>query len=133
MGWIVFSIEALKELAQELKSDVYALYLARSDPRIPWYAKAVMVLTVAYALSPIDLIPDFIPVIGYLDDLIIVPAGIALAIYLMPENVLEEYRKRAKTELVNKKIHSWVGLLIIIIIWLLVLYLFIKFVSRFWG
>jgi uncharacterized membrane protein YkvA (DUF1232 family) len=126
----MFSIESLKQRARELKCDVYALYLARGDPRIPWYAKTVMVLTVAYALSPIDLIPDFIPVIGYLDDLIIVPAGIALAISLMPDNVLEEYRERAKKELANKKIHSWAGLLIILLIWLLVLCLVVKFVLR---
>ena len=129
----MFSIEALKQRARELKCDVYALYLARGDPRIPWHAKAVIVLTVAYALSPIDLIPDFIPVIGYLDDLIIVPAGIALAISLMPDNILEEYRERAKSELANKKIHSWAGFLIIIFIWLLVFCLVVKFVFRVWG
>ena len=129
----MFSIESLKQRARELKCDVYALYLARGDPRIPWHAKAVMVLTVAYALSPIDLIPDFIPVIGYLDDLIIVPAGIALAISLMPDNILEEYRERAKSELANKKIHSWAGFLIIIFIWLLVFCLVVKFVFRVWG
>lgn len=124
----MISLQSLKDRAGAMKCDVYALYLARGDPRIPWYSKAIMVLTVAYALSPIDLIPDFIPVLGYLDDLIIVPAGIALAISLMPENVLEEYRERAKTELAGKKIHSWVGLLIIILIWVFVLYLVFKIV-----
>jgi uncharacterized membrane protein YkvA (DUF1232 family) len=128
---IMFSVESLKQRANNLKCEVYALYLARSDSRIPWRAKVVIVLTVAYALSPIDLIPDFIPVLGYLDDLIIVPAGIAYAISLMPENVLEEYRERAKTELPDKKIHSWVGLFIIVIIWLLVLYLVVKIILRF--
>ncbi|OPY16771.1 MAG: hypothetical protein A4E69_00164 [Syntrophus sp. PtaB.Bin138] len=120
------SLESLKERAHNLKCDVYALYLARGDPRIPFPAKVVIVLTVAYALSPIDLIPDFIPVIGYLDDLIIVPAGIAYAIKLMPENMLEEYRERAKIELANKKIHSWAGFAIILLIWLLVLFVIIK-------
>lgn len=124
------TVELLKERARALKSDVYALYLARGDPRIPWHAKAVIVLTVAYALSPIDLIPDFIPVIGYLDDLIIIPAGIAYAISLMPENVLEEYRERAKTELAGKKIHSWIGMLIIILIWFFILYLVLKTIFR---
>jgi uncharacterized membrane protein YkvA (DUF1232 family) len=126
----MFSLESLKQRSQNLKCDVYALHLARSDPRIPWHAKAVIVLTVAYALSPIDLIPDFIPVLGYLDDLIIVPAGITYAISLMPDNVLEEYRERAKTELANKRIYSWAGLLIIVLLWLLVLYLVVKFVFR---
>ena len=129
----MFSLESLKQRVQDLKCDVYALYLARGDPRIPWHAKVVIILTVAYALSPIDLIPDFIPVIGYLDDLIIVPAGIALAISLMPDNVLEEYRERAKTELENKKINSWVGLMIVVLIWLIVLYLVVRFVLPIWG
>ena len=129
----MFSLESLKQRVQDLKFDVYALYLARGDPRIPWHAKVVIILTVAYALSPIDLIPDFIPVIGYLDDLIIVPAGIALAISLMPDNVLEEYRERAKTELKNKKINSWVGLMIVVLIWLIMLYLVVRFVLPIWG
>jgi uncharacterized membrane protein YkvA (DUF1232 family) len=129
----MFSLESLKQRVQDLKCDVYALYLARGDPRIPWHAKVVIILTVAYALSPIDLIPDFIPVIGYLDDLIIVPAGIALAISLMPDNVLEEYRERAKTELKNKKINSWVGFMIVLLIWLIMLYLVVRFVLPMWG
>jgi len=123
--------ESLRQCAHDLRSDVYALYLARSDPRIPWYAKAVMVLTVAYALSPIDLIPDFIPVLGYLDDLIIVPAGIALTIRLLPENVLEKYRERARIELSGTKIHSRAGLLLIIVIWLFVLLLAVMILFRF--
>ena len=129
----MFSLESLKQRVQDLKCDVYAHYLARGDPRIPWHAKVVIILTVAYALSPIDLIPDFIPVIGYLDDLIIVPAGIALAISLMPDNVLEEYRERAKTELKNKKINSWVGFMIVLLIWLIMLYLVVRFVLPIWG
>ena len=90
------SLESIKQSTEALMSDVYALYLARGDPRIPWYAKAIIVLTVVYAFSPIDLIPDFIPYLGYLDDLIIIPAGIALAVNLMPKDVWEEYRKRAR-------------------------------------
>jgi uncharacterized membrane protein YkvA (DUF1232 family) len=129
----MFSIESLKKRSQNLKCEVYALYLARRDPRIPWHAKAVIVLTVAYALSPIDLIPDFIPVLGYLDDLIIVPAGIAYATSLIPDNVLEEYRERAKTDLANERIYSWAGLLIIALLWLLVLYLVVKFVFNFFD
>jgi len=97
-------------------SDVYALYLARNDPRIPWYAKAIIVLTVLYALSPIDLIPDFIPFFGYLDDLIIVPLGIALAIWLMPEDVWEEYRKLARAGFAGIRLNSWEGVLLILFI-----------------
>jgi uncharacterized membrane protein YkvA (DUF1232 family) len=76
--------ERLKRWAGTLKRDVHALYLASRDPRVPWYAKAIGIAVAAYAASPIDLIPDFIPVIGYLDDLIIVPLGIALVIRLIP-------------------------------------------------
>ena len=110
------SFTSFKQRAENIMSDVYALYLARGDPRIPWYAKAIIVLTVVYALSPIDLIPDFIPFIGYLDDLIIIPAGIALAIWLMPKDVWEEYRERAKAGFANIKLDSWEGILLILFI-----------------
>lgn len=85
----------LKDWAREIKRDVTALYLAARDPRVPWYAKAVALAVAAYALSPIDLIPDFIPVIGYLDDVIIVPLGILLAVRLIPSDILEEHRTNA--------------------------------------
>ncbi|RPI39115.1 MAG: DUF1232 domain-containing protein [Methanoregulaceae archaeon] len=110
------SFASFKQRAGEMMSDVYALYLARGDPRIPWYAKAIIVLTVIYALSPIDLIPDFIPGIGYLDDLIIIPVGIALAVRLMPEDVWEEYRGRAKAGFAGIKLDSWEGILLILFI-----------------
>jgi uncharacterized membrane protein YkvA (DUF1232 family) len=89
------ALENLKRWARILKSHVKALELARKDPRVPWAAKAVLVLVVAYALSPIDLIPDFIPVLGLLDDLILLPLGIALAIRLMPKDVWAECQLRA--------------------------------------
>ena len=87
---------AWKERARGLKQDAVAVSLAVRDPRVPWYAKAVGVCVVAYALSPIDLIPDFIPVIGFLDDLIVVPLGIALALRLIPEPVMSDCRARAQ-------------------------------------
>ena len=86
-------VERLKVWARALKRDVLALYRSARDPRVPWYAKAVAGLVAAYALSPIDLIPDFVPVLGYLDDLLIVPAGIWLAIRLIPADVLAEHRR----------------------------------------
>src|SRR3989304_9204618 len=91
-------IGSWKEKVKRLKTDVYALYLAFKDRRTPWYAKAFIILIVAYALSPVDLIPDFIPVIGYLDDLILVPAGIYLAIKMVPAGVLAECRQKAISE-----------------------------------
>ena len=88
---------SLKAKAKQLKSEVYALYLASKDPRTPWYAKALAALIIGYALSPIDLIPDFIPVLGYLDDLIIVPAGIVLLLKMIPKEVMEECREKARS------------------------------------
>ena len=85
----------LKNRARALKRDVSAIYIARRDPRVPWYAKALAIGVAAYALSPIDLIPDFIPVLGYLDDLIIVPLGIWLVIALIPADVMAECRALA--------------------------------------
>jgi uncharacterized membrane protein YkvA (DUF1232 family) len=85
----------LKGWARTLRGEVHALYLAGRDPRVPWCAKAVAALVAAYALSPIDLIPDFIPVLGYLDDVILVPLGILLAIRLIPPGILAEHRSAA--------------------------------------
>src|ERR1700737_1280635 len=85
----------IKIWAQNLKRDSHAVYLASRDPRVPWYAKALAVAVAAHALSPIDLIPGFIPVVGYLDDLIIVPLGIWLVVSLIPDEVMAECRARA--------------------------------------
>jgi uncharacterized membrane protein YkvA (DUF1232 family) len=89
-------LQALRQRARLIKRDTYALYLACRDPRTPWYAKILAGAIVAYALSPIDLIPDFIPVLGYLDDIIIVPLGIVVAIRLIPASVIAECRERAQ-------------------------------------
>ncbi len=82
--------------AERLKRDAYALYFVARDPRTPWYARALAAAVVAYALSPFDLIPDFVPVLGYLDDLVIVPLGIALVLRLVPRAVLDDCRVRAQ-------------------------------------
>jgi uncharacterized membrane protein YkvA (DUF1232 family) len=89
-------VGTLKERARALHQETSALYLAVRDPRTPWYAKAVAAAVVAYALSPFDLIPDFVPVLGYLDDLIVVPLGIALARKLVPEPVMTACREQAR-------------------------------------
>ena len=86
---------SLRAKARTIRRDVQALRLAVRDPRVPWYAKAVAIAVTAYALSPIDLIPDFIPILGYLDDLLIVPAGIVLAIRLVPAELMAELRLAA--------------------------------------
>lgn len=90
--------QRLRDWARLIKRDVHALYLARRDPRVPWYAKALAALVAGYALSPIDLIPDFIPVLGYLDDVILVPLGIAAVIRLIPPEVMAEHREMAAAQ-----------------------------------
>lgn len=115
----------LKQRARHLKSETFALYLAARDPRTPWYAKLLVAGIVAYAFSPIDLIPDFVPVLGWLDDLILVPIGIALAIKLVPHPVLAECRARARETMRNGKPVSWIAGAVIAAIWLVLGALFI--------
>jgi uncharacterized membrane protein YkvA (DUF1232 family) len=110
-------LAALKAWARTLKRDVHAIYLAARDPRVPWYAKGLALAVAAYALSPIDLIPDFIPVIGYLDDLIIVPLGIWLVVSLVPVDVMTEYRAIASAA--GERPVSKSGAAAIIAIWIL--------------
>jgi uncharacterized membrane protein YkvA (DUF1232 family) len=112
------SIHKLRLWARTVKRDVVALYLAARDPRVPWYAKAVAACVAAYALSPIDLIPDFIPILGYLDDVILVPLGIALAIRLIPPPVLEEHRNSAAAHAGTRPI-SRIAAAVIIGIWVM--------------
>ncbi len=108
-----------KGWARALKREVYALYLAYKDPRVPWYARLVAGGVVAYAFSPIDLIPDFIPVIGYLDDLVLVPLGIALAIRLIPAAVFAECREEAGRVMAAGKPTNWAAAGVIIALWVL--------------
>lgn len=91
-------LSSWKKAVQRLKTQTAALYWASRDPRVPWYAKALALLVVAYALSPIDLIPDFIPVLGQLDDLVLVPLGIALALRMIPADVMEECQQKAAAQ-----------------------------------
>jgi len=108
----------LKQRARHLKGETFALYLAARDSRTPWYAKLLVAGIVAYAFSPIDLIPDFVPVLGYLDDLILIPMGIALAIKLVPHSVLAECRARAQETIQNGKPVSRAAGAVIVVIWL---------------
>lgn len=85
----------VKQWAQQLRRDVVAVWIAAHDPRVPWYAKLLAAAVAAYALSPIDLIPDFVPVLGYLDDVVIVPAGILLTVRLIPAGLMDEFRAEA--------------------------------------
>jgi uncharacterized membrane protein YkvA (DUF1232 family) len=119
-------IESWKTKSKQLKTEIVALYLASKHPRTPWYAKALAGLIIGYALSPIDLIPDFIPVVGYLDDFIIIPAGISLLFRIIPKDILEECRAKAQSDLLNNKSKNWVAGVIIVFIWLLAIYLILS-------
>ena len=112
----------LKAWARNLKRDSHAIYLASRDPRVPWHAKILAVAVAAYALSPIDLIPDFIPVVGYLDDLVIVPLGIWLVVSLIPDEVMAECRARADE--VGQRPVSRAGMIAIIVVWIIAAVLF---------
>jgi uncharacterized membrane protein YkvA (DUF1232 family) len=117
MNWF----EALRNRARALKREVTALALAVQDPRTPWLARILAAVVVAYAFSPIDLIPDFIPLLGYLDDLILVPAGIALVIRLIPVEVMADARLRGDTLDVKKPWLRYLTAAFIILLWMAVL------------
>lgn len=108
--------EAWKARARDLKREVYALYFACRDSRVPWYAKALAAGVVGYAFSPIDLIPDFIPVLGYLDDLILLPLGVMAVRAMIPAAILAECRERAKD--LEDKPRNRVAAAVIVAIWL---------------
>ncbi len=111
----------LRDRARALKNETLALYVACRDPRTPWYAKALGVIVAGYALSPIDLIPDFIPVLGYLDDVILVPLGIAAVLKMIPKAVMEESRARAKKMFAKGSPKSRAAAAIVILVWIGVL------------
>jgi uncharacterized membrane protein YkvA (DUF1232 family) len=111
---------SVKAQARALKQEILAVSLAARDPRTPWYARGLVILIVAYALSPIDLIPDFVPVLGYLDDLIIIPGGIWLAIRMIPPEVLAEARSRAAASGVDRSLGRF-GMVIIGFLWIVAL------------
>jgi len=115
MGWI----EATRAWARRIKRDAVTLWFARSHPRTPWHAKAMGAFVVAYALSPIDLIPDFIPVLGYLDDVILLPALIWLTIRMLPHDVLAESRQKAEQWLAAQgaKPRSLAGAAVVVLLW----------------
>lgn len=112
-------VERWKRRAETLKTEIHALYLAYRDPRTPWYARLLGALVVAYAFSPIDLIPDPIPILGYLDDLILVPLGIYLALRVIPPDVLEECRDQAESVMAHGEPASKAVAVAVVAIWLL--------------
>ena len=123
-------IDRWKKRAQRLKTETYALYIAYKDPRVSWYAKALTVFVVAHTLSPIDLIPDFIPVVGYLDDLIITPLGLTLALKMIPEEVMVEARQEAEISMDKVGRVARVGTIIVVTVWVLVGVLLVYWVLK---
>lgn len=108
-----------KRRVRNLKAEVYAAHLACKDPRVPWYARVLAACVVGYAFSPIDLIPDFIPILGYVDDLILLPLGIALVIKMIPPTVMAECREKARVADRQRRPTNWIAAGLIILIWLL--------------
>ncbi len=111
-------IERLKRWAGRLKAEVYALYRVYKDPRVPWYARIFAACVVGYAFSPIDLIPDPIPILGYLDDLVLIPLGIALAIKMIPPGILAEHRERAQAVMAAGKPVNWIAAAVVVVVWI---------------
>ncbi len=121
-------LEAFKTRLESLKRETYALYLAARHPGTPWYAKAFVAVVVAYAVSPIDLIPDFIPVLGLLDDLVLLPMGIWIAIRMIPPAVLDECRTRAGESMEEGRPSGRTAAVVVVAIWLV-----LAAVALLWG
>jgi uncharacterized membrane protein YkvA (DUF1232 family) len=126
----VRTFDTWKRRVRQLKSETYALYLAYRDPRVPWYARVLAAVVVGYAFCPIDLIPDVVPVLGYLDDLILVPLGIWLALKLIPQEVMAEARERAQEVIAQGKPVSRAAVVAVVSIWLLLAALAVVWVVR---
>ena len=112
-------IEGWKQRAKQLKIEIYAIYLAYKDPRVPWCARIFAACVVGYAFSPIDLIPDPIPILGYLDDLILIPLGVVLALKMIPKEVMAECRERSQEIMRQKKPVNRTAAGVIIAIWVI--------------
>jgi len=123
-------VERWKQRARALKTEVHALYLAYRDPRVPWYARVWVACVLAYAFSPIDLIPDPIPVLGYLDDMVLIPLGVVVALRMIPPGIMAEARLRAQAAARERKPTNWVAAVLIVAIWLLLAVVAVRLVLR---
>lgn len=120
-------MDKVKAWAKNLKRQTYVLYFAYKDERLPWYAKVFTAFVVAYAFSPIDLIPDFIPILGYLDDIIIVPLGIMFALKMIPKDVVADCEIKAEEKMKDVKPKNWIVGSLIVLIWsIIILWIIIK-------
>jgi uncharacterized membrane protein YkvA (DUF1232 family) len=133
MGFWKRHRQKVKAQVRDMKLSVLALYLARKDPRIPLKSKIMIVIAVGYVLSPIDLIPDFIPIIGLLDDVLIVPALVGYAVKSIPSEILNEYKEKAKVEFEKGAPKSYKAAIVIVLIWAIILFLTIYWIGKiFW-
>lgn len=123
-------IDNWKQKAKQLKREIHAIYLAMKDHRTPWYARVLAAVIVGYAFSPIDLIPDPIPVLGYLDDLVLLPLGILLLVKIIPPEVLVECRAKANAPDNTKKPKNWIAGSIIIAIWLCLIFVTARYIYQ---
>lgn len=122
----------LKERAHKLKEELYAIYMAARDKRTPWYAKAMTAITIGYTLSPLDIIPDFIPVIGFFDELLIVPGLILLTMKLIPPKILKEHKARIEKDGCPRLKPNWMFTCIIIALWLATFLFILSFFIKIW-
>ncbi|MEP9409139.1 DUF1232 domain-containing protein [Peribacillus frigoritolerans] len=122
--------DKIKTWARSLKRQIFILYFACKDERVPWHAKVFTACVVAYAFSPIDIIPDFIPILGYLDDVILVPIGIMIALKMIPKNVLTDCEVKAEVMMKNGKPKNWIVGSLIVMIWVLIIIWAIIYIYR---
>ncbi|MGB9978778.1 YkvA family protein [Methanobacterium sp.] len=118
-------------MAEKFEIETYALYLAYKDPRVPLHIKITILLVIAYLLSPIDLIPDFIPIIGYLDDFLLITVGIPILLKMVPKEIMDEHRESAKTKFSEGMPKSRFVALIIVLIWVLAAVIILNFIIKF--
>ena len=122
-------IEKWKQRAKQIKIEIFAMYLAYKDPRVPWYARIFAACVVGYAFSPIDLIPDPIPILGYFDDLILIPLGVVIALRMIPDEVMAECREQSQEIMRKGKPVNWIAAIVIIAIWILFAAIVIDFIE----
>ncbi|HXF81632.1 MAG TPA: YkvA family protein [bacterium] len=124
------ALDTWRRRARALRAEVHALYLAYRDPRVPWYGRLFAACVVAYAFSPLDLIPDPIPVLGHLDDFILIPLGVVLALRMIPPNVMEESRAKARAAAQAARPTNWIAAGLVVAVWGLLAWLTIRLMSR---
>lgn len=127
------TVRAWRQRAAQLKSETYALYLAYRDPRTPWYARVFAALVIGYVFSPIDPIPDFIPVVGLLDEMVVVPIGVLVAARMIPADVLAECREKAREAMGGERPVSRVAAVVVVCVWLLCVALAVFLAVRVFG